>query len=211
MEWISTRAYSSRDLRPVVIHIATDPIAPLPACRHRPPNPAAGVREQELGREGRVHVRVELRGGRRRPPRHLHRPLLLRQLLQAARGRRRRRWGRTKRRQQTAGNPGGRQSCHPHSLRYSPCAIVDIDGKCLVHFRATRSTTRRGWEISRTARKPASKLAVSLRQRRRPRRRRRRPPLASLRPLSPSPPQQPLQPPQRLRPPRHPRPLRLQI
>ena len=94
----------------------------------------------------------------------------------------------------------------PSALRCSPCAIVDIDGKCSVHFRATRSTTRRGWEISRTARKPASKLAASLRQRRRPRRRGRRPPPALLRPLSPSPPQpQPLQPPQRLRPPRLPR------
>jgi len=96
----------SRVLSPV-LHLHSDSVFPTlqlapdargEQTRHRPPNPAAGLREQELGREGRVHVRVELRRGRRRPPRHLHRQVLLRQLLQVAGGRRRR----TKRRQQTA-------------------------------------------------------------------------------------------------------------
>ena len=158
---------------------------PLPLlCRHRPPNPAAGLREQELRREGRVHVRVELRRGRRRPPRHLHRQVLLRQLLQVARGRRRRRRRRrrrTKRRQQTAGDHSNNQSFLP--ARYSLCAIVDIDGENPVRFRVMRLTTKRRWEISPTTRKSVSKL-VSYRQRRRPRRR-GRPPLPP--PLSPPP------------------------
>lgn len=164
-----------RPARPNVSHF---PLSFFLLFRHRPPNPAAGLREQELGREGRVHVRVELRRGRRRPPRHLHRQVLLRQLLQVTGGRRRR----TKRRQQTAGNQSVSQSFNPVGC-YLPCAIVDIDGENSVHFRAMRLTTKRRWEISPTTRKSVSKL-VSYRQRRRPRRR-GRPPLPP--PLSPPP------------------------